>query len=100
MNGFAFGSLYLGHPALEAVLALVAGILILLVPRILHYVVAVYLIVVGALELLKALNLHHIPIPAVAALAAGILVLVRPRLLHVVVGIYLVLIGLVGVLRW
>ncbi|HET7685626.1 MAG TPA: DUF3096 domain-containing protein [Candidatus Limnocylindria bacterium] len=34
------------------VLALVAGILILLVPRILNYVVAVYLIIIGVLGLL------------------------------------------------
>lgn len=33
-------------------LALVAGILILIVPRILNYVVAVYLIIIGVLGLL------------------------------------------------
>ena len=35
-----------------AVLALVAGILILVMPRILNYVVALYLIVVGVLGLI------------------------------------------------
>lgn len=35
------------------ILALVAGILILLVPRILNYVVAVYLIIIGILGLLQ-----------------------------------------------
>lgn len=38
---------------LEPVAALVAGILILLVPRLLNYVVAVYLIVVGVFGLLR-----------------------------------------------
>lgn len=33
-------------------LALIAGILILLVPRLLNYIVAIYLIVIGALGLL------------------------------------------------
>jgi hypothetical protein len=38
--------------ALEPLLALVVGILILLVPRFLNYFVAVYLIVVGMLGLI------------------------------------------------
>jgi hypothetical protein len=37
--------------ALEPVLAIVAGIAILLVPRLLNYIVAVYLMVVGVLGL-------------------------------------------------
>jgi hypothetical protein len=41
------------HPALEPVLSLLAGALILVKPTILNYVVAVYLIVVGVLGLLR-----------------------------------------------
>ena len=41
---------------IEPLVALIAGILILLVPRILNYVVAIYLIVIG----LVGLNaIHH-----------------------------------------
>jgi len=40
------------HPAIEPVLALVIGLLILIVPRFLNYFVAVYLIVVGVLGLI------------------------------------------------
>jgi hypothetical protein len=40
------------HPAFQPVVALVAGILILLRPRLLNYIVAIYLIVVGILGLL------------------------------------------------
>ena len=36
---------------LQPVVALIAGILILLVPRLLNYIVAIYLIVVGILGL-------------------------------------------------
>jgi hypothetical protein len=36
---------------LEPIVAIIAGVLILLVPRILNYVVAVYLILVGILGL-------------------------------------------------
>ncbi len=39
------------HPAVAPLVALIAGILILLVPRILNYVIALYLIVIGILGL-------------------------------------------------
>jgi hypothetical protein len=39
----------IGH--LQPVIALIAGILILLVPRLLNYIVAIYLILVGLLGL-------------------------------------------------
>jgi hypothetical protein len=38
--------------SLEPIVALIAGILILLVPRLLNYVVAIYLIVIGVLGLM------------------------------------------------
>jgi threonine/homoserine efflux transporter RhtA len=38
--------------SLEPIVALIAGILILVVPRLLNYVVAIYLIVVGVLGLM------------------------------------------------
>jgi threonine/homoserine efflux transporter RhtA len=36
---------------LQPIIALIAGILILLVPRILNYIVAIYLIIVGVIGL-------------------------------------------------
>jgi len=38
--------------------ALIAGILILIVPRLLNYIVALYLIIIGLLGLLGASTLH------------------------------------------
>lgn len=38
---------------LSGILALVAGVLILLFPRLLNYIVAIYLIVVGLVEILS-----------------------------------------------
>ena len=38
---------------LAPVVALIAGILILLVPRLLNYIVAIYLIVIGILGLIR-----------------------------------------------
>jgi hypothetical protein len=38
---------------LQPLVALIAGILILLIPRLLNYIVAIYLIVVGILGLAK-----------------------------------------------
>ncbi|MBK1733583.1 DUF3096 domain-containing protein [Thiococcus pfennigii] len=42
------------HPVLQPLVALIAGILILVRPSLLNYVVAIYLIVVGVLGLLGA----------------------------------------------
>jgi hypothetical protein len=39
--------------ALQPLVALIAGILILLMPRLLNYIVAIYLIVVGVLGLTR-----------------------------------------------
>ena len=44
------------HVALQPLIALIAGILILLVPRILNYVVAIYLIIVGLIGLAPMLH--------------------------------------------
>jgi hypothetical protein len=40
------------HPAVAPIIALIAGIIILLMPRVLNYVIAIYLIVIGLLGLL------------------------------------------------
>ena len=47
-------NLSLGPIALEPVLAILAGILILVAPRFLNYFVAVYLIVIGVMGLMSA----------------------------------------------
>jgi hypothetical protein len=39
--------------AIQPIVALIAGILILVVPRLLNYIVALYLIVIGVLGLVK-----------------------------------------------
>jgi len=41
------------YVALQPVVALIAGILILMIPRLLNYIVAIYLIVIGILGLMK-----------------------------------------------
>ena len=45
------------HVALQPLIALIAGVLILIVPRLLNYVVAIYLIIVGLLGLVPMLHL-------------------------------------------
>lgn len=45
------------HFALQPLIALIAGILILIAPRLLNYVVAIYLIVVGLIGLLPMLHI-------------------------------------------
>ena len=47
------------HVALQPLIALIAGILILIVPRLLNFIVAIYLIIIGLLGLFGGhLNLH------------------------------------------
>ncbi|MGH7095921.1 MAG: DUF3096 domain-containing protein [Stellaceae bacterium] len=43
--------MYLSFAHLQPIVALIAGVLILLAPRILNYIVAAYLIVIGLLGL-------------------------------------------------
>jgi hypothetical protein len=43
---------------LGPLMALIAGILILLVPRLLNYIVAIYLIVIGLVGIFGAGNMH------------------------------------------
>jgi hypothetical protein len=43
---------------IQPVVALIAGILILLVPRLLNFIVAIYLIVIGIVGLWPNLHLH------------------------------------------
>jgi hypothetical protein len=47
-------NLSLGHIAVEPILAILAGILILVAPRFLNYFVAVYLIAIGVMGLMAA----------------------------------------------
>ncbi|MEX2480899.1 MAG: DUF3096 domain-containing protein [Gammaproteobacteria bacterium] len=44
--------------ALAPIVSLIAGILILMIPRLLNYIVAIYLIVIGLIGLFGASNFH------------------------------------------
>jgi hypothetical protein len=46
------------HMALTPLVSLIAGILILVIPRLLNYIVAIYLIVIGLLGLFGSGNIH------------------------------------------
>ncbi|HZO22728.1 MAG TPA: DUF3096 domain-containing protein [Steroidobacteraceae bacterium] len=46
------------HLTIGPLVSLVAGILILLVPRLLNYIVAIYLIIIGLLGLFGSGTLH------------------------------------------
>lgn len=46
------------HLTIGPIVALIAGILILLMPRLLNYIVAIYLIVVGLLGLFGSGSFH------------------------------------------
>jgi hypothetical protein len=46
------------HLTIGPIISLLAGILILIVPRLLSYIVAIYLIIIGLLELSGSGGLH------------------------------------------
>jgi len=46
------------HLGLAPIVSLIAGILILLVPRMLNYIVAIYLIIIGLIGLLGGSDFH------------------------------------------
>jgi hypothetical protein len=54
-SGLAFsaGAAMFAGIAIQPVVALIAGILILIMPRLLNYIVALYLIIIGILGLVK-----------------------------------------------
>ena len=51
--------MYINIIMLQPIVALIAGILILLIPRLLNVIVAIYLIVVGIAGLLPHLQFMH-----------------------------------------
>ncbi|MBK5968210.1 MULTISPECIES: DUF3096 domain-containing protein [Thiorhodovibrio] len=93
---------FLNQWPIEAALAILAGVLILLLPRLLNVMVAAYLIAVGILGLVAFFYGAALPLKAIIALVAGILVLLRPAVLSYVVGIYLIVVGLLesGLIRF
>ncbi len=93
---------FLAHWPLEAALAILAGVLILLLPRLLPVMVAGYLIAVGVLGLAMFFLGQSLSLKAVISLVAGFVVLLRPAVLSYVVGIYLILVGLLesGLIRF
>jgi hypothetical protein len=46
------------HLMLAPLVSLIAGILILVIPRLLNYIVAIYLIIIGLIGLFGTGNLH------------------------------------------
>jgi len=84
-----------------AIIAIVAGLVILFVPRVLNYAVAFYLLLVGILGLSQVWYGRTADPQAVIAVLSGILVLIKPAILNYVVGAYLILFGLLesGMLR-
>lgn len=46
------------HLALGPLIALIAGILILVIPRLLNYIVAIYLIVIGVIGIMGKGDMH------------------------------------------
>jgi uncharacterized membrane protein HdeD (DUF308 family) len=87
---------------LPAIVAMIAGLAVLLAPRVLNYTVAGYLIFIGVFGIARYFSDGPLSAQSVIALAAGMLVLIKPEVLSYVVGVYLILVGLLqaGILRF
>jgi hypothetical protein len=92
----------LQHWPLQAIAAIVAGVVVLLAPRALNYAIAVYLLVFGALGLGHFFYGQAIRPQTVFSLVAGVLVLIKPNIISYVLGVYLILVGLLdmGIIRF
>gem|GEM_PF-4964024 len=92
---------FLQQMPIQAILAMLAGIVILLAPRLLNYTIAIYLLAVGVMGLLFARYGHTVSPQVVISLVAGLLILIKPAILNYVVGLYLLLFGLLeaGIIR-
>lgn len=87
---------------LEAIVAIIAGVVILLAPRVLNYTIAAYLLIFGAIGLMHFIYGQSMRPQTIFALVAGVLILIKPNILSYVVGIYLIVVGLLdsGILRF
>jgi hypothetical protein len=82
----------LGFPAvsglLAGIVAVVFGIVVLAVPRILNYIIAVLMIITGVLWLAGGS-----PLPGIVSIIFGIVVIIFPNVLNYLVAAYLILAG-------
>jgi uncharacterized membrane protein HdeD (DUF308 family) len=70
------------------IVAIVAGIVVLAFPRILNYLIGVYMIISGILWLLGGAW-----IPGILSLVVGIIVMIFPTILNYLLAAYLILLG-------
>lgn len=86
---------------IEAIVAIITGIVILMVPRVLNYAIAVYLLIVGIMGLFSSRYGAVVTPNVLISILAGVLILIKPSILNYVVGVYLILFGLLeaGILR-
>jgi len=94
MNPAQFIAQY--QPVMEPLLTLGTGILILIVPRLLNYIVAVYFIVIGVMGFPHWNLPTYMPLESLIPLVAGIVILIIPRFLNYAVAITLILLGALG----
>lgn len=89
----------MGGGWMEPLVALLAGVLILVMPNLLNRVVAVYFIVIGAMGLSQGGGPPLVVIKHLVPLVAGVLILVHPRLLNTIIAVTLILVGALGLMR-
>jgi hypothetical protein len=76
------------YGVIGGVLSIIAGFIIFMFPRILNYIIGVFLLIAGILWLANG-----DPVPGIVTLFFGILVVIFPVILNYLVAIYLILLG-------
>jgi len=85
---------------LVGILSLVFGIMVMIIPRILNYLVAIYLIIIG-LTYIFTMGFALVPlITGILFFIFGIMILVNPATLNVIVGIAFIIQGIIAIAQY
>jgi uncharacterized membrane protein HdeD (DUF308 family) len=88
-----------GGSALPGVISIIIGIIVLVFPHIVNYLVGIYLILLGLWFIFAASSL----IIGIVTIGVGIFVMFFPDILNFIFGIYLIAAGIIAIghyLRW
>lgn len=88
----------LSSSLIPSLLSLSAGIFILLVPRLLNYIIAFYLLIVGASGLAKIFPFPWLA--SIMALGAGMVIFLFPKILNQIVAFLLIMMGVWGIAKY
>ncbi len=89
---------YFGRQLLIGILSLIFGIVVMIFPRILNYLVGVYLIIVGLITIFRHRVLPMISlITGIIILVFGIIIMIFPAIINILIGIAFIIQGVIAI---